>query len=1111
MEQYTKLTTKLKELFELEKSDLDFGIHRIIKARHSQIAAFLSDTPEPNNPNLKHIVQRELGDIDKSDLETRLTSVTSQIKDEFGNRAFDGDTLVHEEALQYGLGLEWKELTEKMHTSEEELNTQLEAEIYSHLYEFFSRYYDEADFLSKRRIKAGDAPYAVPYSGEEVMLHWANKDQYYIKTSEDMKDYTFTITDKHGKHYRVKFQCERQDSVLNNNKAKREFHLDANKEISHTENTLTLPFHYKIVEKARTTADKSEFISEILTSLSTEWKKLLKETPTGGTKPHLEKHFTNYSKKNKSDFFIHKHLAKFLRGELDFYIKNEVMHLDEVDDKGVDYLTRQIRKIKAIRAIALEIITFLAQMENFQKKLWLKKKYVTETHYGITIDHILAHKDADTLLKTIADSRAQRSEWNSLYALEDILPATEPLTPDFLRENDKLMVDTKFFDQSFKYQLLSHFDDLDEVTNGVLINSENFQALNLLQERYKEKVKCIYIDPPYNTGGDDFVYKDSFRNSSWIAMLQDRLLLSKNLLNEGGANFCSIDDKDEDNRVSHRLMNLMEEIYGPKNYLDNLIWIKNTTHNDSKTFSHNHEYILAYCKNREIAAKQHTLFRVAKPGFTEVQELVAEMNPSYPSIENFRDKLKKLYRAQTDQYKAECLAQGLEWNDEIKKANPWKGVKQYKYAEYRDESFKLVSENQASLCNARICVFRESDPSWPNSNTLKDDTHRNSNSDEFRFYRPNHPITGNLCPAPGRGWLWRQHKNLNKPDVDSYEDKVAEDLIHFGTTENKVPQVKRFLSTVSTDVVKSTIADFTDGEKEVAHLFGARGTFPNPKPTTVLAKLTSISTFEGDVILDYFVGSGSTIQAVINQNRIDGINRKYVAVEQGGYFINAVVPRTKKATYSAKWKDGKPESRDTGVSQIIKYFSLEQYEDTLNNLELSDKRADLLGYGEEVQEDYLFRYQLDIETREHLLNLDRFTDPWGCLLKIYNPNTGNAEPKNIDLIETFNYLLGVTVAEWKLRDGFLTIEGTNPEGKTVLIIWRKTADAATSPSDWQVTDNDQLHTFIQQTRKINLADTEYDSIYINGDHTLHDPTNKIFLTEEVFYEEMFKNTGNPED
>jgi len=273
--------------------------------------------------------------------------------------------------------------------------------------------------------------------------------------------------------------------------------------------------------------------------------------------------------------------------------------------------------------------------------------------------------------------------------------------------------------------------------------------------------------------------------------------------------------------------------------------------------------------------------------------------------------------------------------------------------------------------------------------------------------------------------------------------------------------------------------------------------FGYPKDETVIADIVQMLTQDGDLVLDYFAGSGTTGHSVINLYREDGKERKSILVEMGGYFDTVLLPRLKKVVYAAYWKDGKPTTRDTGISHCFKYLRLESYEDALNNLELEDRTPDVLGLPKKVTEDYLLRYALDIETRASLLNLQRFEDPFACTLKIYNRQTGEAEPTPIDLPETFNYLLGLRVRSMQMRDGFLVIEGENPAAETVRVIWRNVKEK----------NNTALEKFVTKTLRINTSDTEYAAIYINGDTTLDDPHKKILLIEKAFHELMFDVEG----
>lgn len=157
------------------------------------------------------------------------------------------------------------------------------------------------------------------------------------------------------------------------------------------------------------------------------------------------------------------------------------------------------------------------------------------------------------------------------------------------------MVDTSLYPPAYQQQLLTLLTeeiDLDEHTDGVLIHSDNFQALNLLQARYREQVKCIYIDPPYNTGNDGFIYKDNYQHSSWLTTMENRLQAAYPLLRQEGVNFISIDDTEQ-----ARLKQLCDGIYGEGNFLSEIIWSKKRgKDNSAKFFSRNHEYLISYGK-----------------------------------------------------------------------------------------------------------------------------------------------------------------------------------------------------------------------------------------------------------------------------------------------------------------------------------------------------------------------------------------------------------------------------------------------------------------------------------------------------------------------------------
>ena len=408
--------------------------------------------------------------------------------------------------------------------------TALENEVYSHLTTFFSRYYDEGDFVSKRRYK--DNTYAIPYNGEEVKLYWANADQYYIKTSEYFKNYTFRIADHRAVHFVLKEASTEQNNNKAQNNQERRFALyeeEGEPSVEVIDGELNIYFIYELMPKATKQKDlNSSAVEKLKSIIPSEWEALLQPVSNTDSRLLIEKHLTDYTAKNSFDYFIHKDLGGFLRRELDFYIKNEVMHIDDLDTA---HIQAQLSTVKAIKGVGDKIIRMLASIEDFQKKLWLKKKFVVQTDYCITLDRV-----PETLYAEICANEEQRKEWVCLFAIDEIEGNlttegySEPLTEKFLEENPFLVLDTHLFSIEFKHKLIASFDSLDNQCNGLLINSENFQALQLMQEKYNNRIDAIITDPPYNTGDDDFLYKDNYADSSWISLIDDRLKLSKHLL-----------------------------------------------------------------------------------------------------------------------------------------------------------------------------------------------------------------------------------------------------------------------------------------------------------------------------------------------------------------------------------------------------------------------------------------------------------------------------------------------------------------------------------------------------------------------------------------------------
>jgi DNA methylase. len=259
--------------------------------------------------------------------------------------------------------------------------------------------------------------------------------------------------------------------------------------------------------------------------------------------------------------------------------------------------------------------------------------------------------------------------------------------------------------------------------------------------------------------------------------------------------------------------------------------------------------------------------------------------------------------------------------------------------------------------------------------------------------------------------------------------------------------------------------------------------FDFPKSINLVKRCVEIATQDKKtpLVIDYFAGSGTTAHALIEDNynaKSHGRNAKFVVVEQGEYFETVTKPRIIKAAYSSEWKCGKATSVRKDFPFFAKVLKLESYEDTLNNIFFQKKNSnmDLLSsLSPEVNNDYLIRYMLDEEARNALFSIDRFKHPFNCEMDITTDSAGATECKKIDLVETFNFLVGLTIksVESNSERGYVRIEGTLPTGERTLILWR----------DCDKIGYEKLNDFANRF-DLYAKEQTFDVIYINGDHNL---------------------------
>jgi len=1006
---YQKLLSLLKELFQTDQADLDFGIYRVVNQRRDEINQFLDNDLLPQ-------VKTAFAEYQSMDLRVLEESLNSAVKqaEELGVNPNEAPRVIEirEQIAAFGIDIE-----------------DLEIQVYSALYNFFRRYYDEGDFISQRRYKEG--VYAIPYEGEEVKMYWANQDQYYIKTSEYFRDYTFKLPSGNHAHFKLVEADIEKDNRKEIDDNKRRFVLNENP-LKWDNGEVVIQFEFRPDEENRNQSRCNEGALEMIyglrSNLTEQYQKdalaeLAAPTKENKERTLLEMHLVDYTRRNTQDYFIHKDLGKFLRRELDFYIKNEIMHLDDVENEASPRIEQNLSKIKVIRQIAHKIIDFLAQIEDFQKRLWLKKKFVVNTNYCITLDRI--PKD---LYPEIAANNAQREEWVRLFAIDEIKgdmfdsPYSEPLTKEFLKANPYLLVDSNFFSSEYKYKILSTIENLDQSLDGVLVYSENFQALNLFKEKYKSRLQGIYIDPPYNTGPSEILYKNDLKNSSWLSLIRDRLILGRELLEENHAFAIAIDDY---NLV--RLGELLDQLF--------------------VNFS------------REVVIVNHHPQGSGGMNITRTHEYMFYLVPEGKDILRGEEKEGDI------EYRGFMLS----------------GPGDNKLRTGRPNSFYALL---VDVKNNTIVGIEP--PPLANSKFPTDKT-----EDGYERWYP-------IGSDGKREQVWaRSYESaldcLKRGDLSITENgsvKIAIDVSN-----------KRSL--LFSNWVDSKYNAGPHGTQMIRNILGESGIFSYPKSLYLVKDAIEgmIWSDETPTVIDFFAGSGTTGHAIIDLNRESSNRRKYILVEMGQYFVTALKPRIQKAIYSQDWKDGKPVSRN-GISHAFKYIKLEAYEDTLNNLRLErlENQQIALDDNPKFREDYTLHYMLDFESTGSLLDIEKFENPFDYQLEIATSTVGETNSTKVDLVETFNYLLGLHVKTIRKINGVVVVKGITRNEHNIVILWRNVPDM----------DHDQLDDFFNN----NIAN-ELDGvtdIYVNGDNNLTNlrPKNQnwnIHLIEESFQRLMFENSG----
>lgn len=465
--------------------------------------------------------------------------------------------------------------------------------------------------------------------------------------------------------------------------------------------------------------------------------------------------------------------------------------------------------------------------ENFEKLAALFPNCVTEGPDGKAIDFDMLKQE---LSEAVIEGNKERYRLEWPGKREAIVTANLP-TSKTLRPVREDSVD---------------FD----TTENLYIEGDNLEVLKLLQESYLGKIKMIYIDPPYNTG-KDFVYKDNFSkkaqeeliasgqkdeynqrlvanpetsgryHSDWLSMMYPRLKLARNLLTDDGVIFISINNIEISN-----VRKICDEIFSEQNFIECITWNKRVPKND-KGIGNIHEYVLIYVRSIE---HEH-LFKMPKEGLEEIFELTSKLKKQRVPIPEAEAEIKKLY----------------------KKRGFDRGITLYNSL---DKDYNLWGKINMS---------------WPNANTFGP------------RYDVLHPVLKKPVKVPDRGWRWKEETFLKELDYDNVieleDGSYMCGKIWFAKNLKTQPSSIKYLKEVDSMLLRSIISTKSDGGIETEKLFQNKSVFSYPKPSSLLKSLIESIELENGIVLDFFSGSSTTADAVMQSNSENKLNLKFIMVQ----------------------------------------------------------------------------------------------------------------------------------------------------------------------------------------------------------------------------------------
>ncbi len=778
-------------------------------------------------------------------------------------------------------------------------------ELFEKLYTFFKRYFSESGSIYFTYTPWNERIYERVYDPEkDVILFWKTHMLYYVKTEKNYKSLEIKIKGINGEDIKFYFDV----SELEHKKA------NEKKEIM---------FEFKEIDKDKRIVLRCIYSERGKQTKIEEITKNAKETYKDITAEDVERAIRIFNKQSEVDYFINKDAEGFLKEQLDMYIYQYMFDSENI------WSEKRIKEIQTFKKIAGKIIEFISQFENELVKIWNKPKFVFNSNYVITIDRIVEKEKGYEVLDKILNHEGmeeQIKEWKELgivdegFSKEEIYKQEQgSLFSGGTKINEKykyLPIDTKYF-KDIEIEILELFDNIDEELDGWLIKSENYQALNTILPKFKEKVQTIYIDPPFNKEQDaDYLYNVKYKDSTWATMLENRLRPARDLLNEKGSIFVRCDYNG--NYIVRPLMN---EIFGKENFRNEIIIQRGLQTRKSE--------------NR-LLNKTDSLFFYFK---TSDKGKLTILETKKEHVKAYEDTLKVLRRFLN-----------------------------------KDEVEKIENALQETLWMPFLSMPGES---------------------KINQYREVFGIK--LYPPRGRHWAFSQ-ESLNIAIEKGTARLKCNSCGYVITKRNKEDFFGKCPECTGQDFTGEIFSLYNQINNNWTDISGYEQDpdFPTRNSEILLKRVIESTSNEGDLVMDFFLGSGTTTAAAYK------LRRKWIGVEMGEHFYTVVLPRMKKVlAYDksgiSKEKDVKEKYNEDNAGGFFKYYELEQYEEVLRNAKYEHGDLTLQpSLGKDVFNEYIFMRSpkfveavLKREGNEYKVDLS----------KIY-------PEKRIDIAETLSNVLG---------------------------------------------------------------------------------------------------------